>query len=51
MFIAFSYTLVALIVVLRIVALIVVLQLMTLRKKFVKKFVIVGCNGLGQFGF
>ena len=43
MFIAFSYTLVGLIVVLEIVALIVVLQIMTLRKKCV----FIGCKGWG----
>ena len=43
MSIVFSYTLVGLIVVLEIVALMTVLQIMTLRKKFV----FVGCNGLG----
>ena len=47
MSIAFSYTLVGLIVVLEIVALITVLQIMTLRKKLG----FVGCNGLGCLGF
>ena len=44
MSIAFSYTLVGLIVVLEIVALIVVLQIKTLRKKFV--FIV--CKGWGD---
>ena len=47
MSIAFSYTLVGLIVVLEIVALITVLQIMTLKKKLA----FVGCNGLGCLGF
>ncbi|THG14862.1 hypothetical protein TEA_016899 [Camellia sinensis var. sinensis] len=47
MSIAFSYTLVGLIVVLEIVALITVLQIKTLRKKLGFG----GCNGLGCLGF
>ena len=47
MSIAFSYTLVGLIVVLEIAALITVLQIITLRKKLA----FVGCYGLGCLGF